>query len=115
MKIYLVLLLFFSVVNCYQRYQAQIPNGANVPDPCNTAQFWGGVGHQKRAGGGTRNTFGILMGEVGVQWGRSACLADSDGDGLSNGEELGDPNCVWSVGGNPPIRTTNITHPGICE
>ena len=36
---------------------------------------------------------------------------DSDGDGITNGEELGDPQCVWTPGNNPN-RTTNITHPG---
>lgn len=39
------------------------------------------------------------------------CTADSDGDGRTNGEELGDPSCVWSVG-QEPSRTVNITHPG---
>ena len=39
---------------------------------------------------------------------------DSDGDGKSNGEELGDPNCQW-VEGQEPERKTNITHPGICD
>lgn len=37
---------------------------------------------------------------------------DSDGDGLSNGEELGDPQCDWQKG-NTPHRTVNITHPGM--
>ena len=36
---------------------------------------------------------------------------DSDGDGMTNGEELGDPQCVW-IPGNNPNRTTHITHPG---
>ena len=36
---------------------------------------------------------------------------DSDGDGITNGEELGDPQCVW-IPGNNPNRTTHITHPG---
>ena len=26
---------------------------------------------------------------------------DSDGDGMSNGEELGDPDCVWTQGDTP--------------
>ena len=37
---------------------------------------------------------------------------DSDGDGRTNGEELGDPGCVWSPGQSPQ-HTTNITHPGL--
>ena len=36
---------------------------------------------------------------------------DSDGDGLTNGDELGDPNCDWKEG-EEPYRVTGITHPG---
>ena len=36
---------------------------------------------------------------------------DSDGDGWSNGEELGDPDCTWTPGSTPK-RTSDITHPG---
>lgn len=115
MKICVVLLAFLSAVHCHQSYQARIPNGLRVPDPCNTAQFWPGVGHQKKAGSGTRNRFGVVMGEVQIRWGVSVCQLDSDGDGRTNGEELGDPNCQWAMGGNPPVFSTNITHPGICE
>ena len=37
-------------------------------------------------------------------------MADSDGDGATNGEELGDPNCVWVYGGAP--ESTPTGHPG---
>ena len=46
-----------------------------------------------------------------VQWNVALCQLDSDGDGMTNGQELGDPNCVWTEG-NAPKRTDNITHPG---
>lgn len=36
---------------------------------------------------------------------------DSDGDGQTNGEELGDPCGVWTVG-DTPARTTDISAPG---
>lgn len=115
MEICILLLAILSTAQCHQSYQARIPNGIRVPDPCNDAQFWPGVGHQKKAGGGTRNPFGVLIGTLQVQWGKSACQADSDGDGRTNGEELGDPNCQWTIGGNPPALSTNLSHPGICE
>ena len=35
------------------------------------------------------------------QWTKTLCEQDSDGDGRSNGDELGDPNCVWKKGGVP--------------
>ena len=37
--------------------------------------------------------------------------ADTDGDGQSNGLELGDPSCCWTEGGTPPI-TDDLSHPG---
>lgn len=36
---------------------------------------------------------------------------DSDDDGLTNGEELGDPCCVWKEG-DTPERRTMLSHPG---
>ena len=45
-------------------------------------------------------------------WSSSLCLKDSDGDGRTNGEELGDSQCVWKEGG-VPAETAGITHPGI--
>lgn len=41
------------------------------------------------------------------------CTLDSDNDGFTNGQELGDPDCVWK-NGIVPHRTNNITHPGVC-
>ncbi|CAL1537346.1 unnamed protein product [Lymnaea stagnalis] len=41
-------------------------------------------------------------------------MKDSAGDGMSNGQELGDPNFVW-ISNATPERTTDITHPGICD
>lgn len=32
------------------------------------------------------------------QWTSALCNHDSDGDGLSNGAELGDPGCTWRRG-----------------
>jgi dopamine beta-monooxygenase len=43
-------------------------------------------------------------------WTADLCQADSDGDGTSNGAELGDPNCTWTVGGTPEGKSTG--HPG---
>ena len=30
-----------------------------------------------------------------LRWTRELCEKDSDGDGFTNGEELGDPCCIW--------------------
>ncbi|XP_033732467.1 tyramine beta-hydroxylase-like isoform X2 [Pecten maximus] len=50
---------------------------------------------------------------VWCKWTRALCEMDSDGDGKTNGEELGDPACVW-VKGNSPAATNGISHPGTC-
>lgn len=39
------------------------------------------------------------------------CGGDSDGDGQTNGQELGDPCCTWQEGQSAP-RTTDISNPG---
>ncbi|XP_065180709.1 temptin-like [Sycon ciliatum] len=44
-------------------------------------------------------------------WQREFCLKDSDGDGFSNGYELGDPECVWKPGAHP-MRVSGLSHPG---
>ncbi len=44
-----------------------------------------------------------------VDWARD-CSADADGDGHSNGAELGDPDCVWTIGDTPAMERTG--HPG---
>ena len=39
------------------------------------------------------------------------CRKDSDGDGRTNGEELGDPHCRWTIG-TQADRNAVVTHPG---
>ncbi|KAH9508905.1 DBH-like monooxygenase protein 1 [Bulinus truncatus] len=98
----------------YPSYQDQIPNGQNVIHPCIPNYRWPGVGHQNRNGGGKRNNFGLDFYKAEHKWTEFLCRLDSDGDGRTNGEELGDPYCVWSPG-TVPSRVENITHPGVCE
>ena len=45
------------------------------------------------------------------KWTIELCNKDSDGDGKTNGQELGDPNCVWVEGGIPEI-VNDLSHPG---
>ncbi|MBX2812412.1 MAG: hypothetical protein KTR25_11405 [Myxococcales bacterium] len=46
-----------------------------------------------------------------VDW-PTVCARDSDNDGSSNGEELGDPNCTWAA--NAPA-TTQVSNPNVDE
>jgi len=99
------------ITDAYQSFRDTMPNGYNVRD-CNGVIVHG-VGHNLAAGGSSRNNFGYEFHEsyTGV-WDEIICRMDSDGDGRTNGEELGDPNCVWTPGQTPEI-TEGITHPGL--
>ncbi|RHY22798.1 hypothetical protein DYB32_009390 [Aphanomyces invadans] len=39
-------------------------------------------------------------------------MRDSDGDGLTNGQELGDPCCIWTKGAIPN-QTVGLSDPGL--
>ncbi|XP_076454722.1 uncharacterized protein LOC143289580 [Babylonia areolata] len=110
----LVLLLVLSPTLGYPQYQTAIPNGNRVPHPCVQGQAWLGVGHVVPAGGGDRNPFGRDFAAHGMKWTPELCHADSDGDGRSNGQELGDPQCTWREGMTPDLQAP-ISHPGVCE
>lgn len=51
-------------------------------------------------------------------WTKWLCLKDSDRDNKTNGDELGDPCCIWNVGDIPRYTTNSIqsfylvSHPG---
>jgi len=85
-------------------YRDEIPNGHNVPGVA-------APGHVRAAGGGPRNSFGDDFESAGKRWTAALCGMDSDGDGLTNGEELGDPDCIWRKG-EAPTFTAGISHPG---
>ncbi|POM67455.1 Cleavage induced conserved protein [Phytophthora palmivora] len=86
-------------------YVSRIPNGENVPGV--TA-----LGHEDTIGEDTtRNVFGIAFEEASMGWTKEMCEADSDEDGQTNGQELGDPCCIWREGDNPQW-TVGVSHPG---
>lgn len=92
----------------FAEFRDRIPNGYNVKD--SNGQPWPGVGHYRDAGGGARNPFGTDFASAGFKWTRALCEMDSDGDGIPNGVELGDPDCVWKRGAIPAGPA--ISHPG---
>ena len=102
--------IFVPTVCAHSTYNRLIPNGDNVPG-------WRAVGHVEplpprgNLTGFHRNRFGLDFKQARFQWTVELCHMDSDGDGATNGEELGDPLCVWHVGMRPS-RSSNITHPG---
>eukprot|EP00429_Kryptoperidinium_foliaceum_P068802 CAMPEP_0176074954 /NCGR_PEP_ID=MMETSP0120_2-20121206/37461_1 /TAXON_ID=160619 /ORGANISM="Kryptoperidinium foliaceum, Strain CCMP 1326" /LENGTH=131 /DNA_ID=CAMNT_0017408655 /DNA_START=1 /DNA_END=392 /DNA_ORIENTATION=+ len=95
----------------HSRYQERIPNGRQVQ---RSGVYWPAVGHKSSSIGSGENEFGYAFKRAGYSWTVALCEADSDGDGYSNGMELGDPNCTW-IFGQAPARSVNISHPGFAD
>ncbi|XP_052089897.1 temptin-like [Mytilus californianus] len=110
----LISVSLFSLVYGFPWFQGRIPNGNRVPNPCNKGT-WLGVGHLREVGGGNRNIFGQDFFQAGLRWTVNLCEMDSDGDGKTNGEELGDPKCEWYMEATHPVIFNATGHPGICE
>jgi hypothetical protein len=72
----------------------------------------GPLGHAGGVTGGPLNAFGEAFQAANLQWTPALCQHDSDGDGATNGEELGDPCCQWTPGSALPLTTAAVTHPG---
>jgi hypothetical protein len=86
-------------------YLQSIPNGKNAAKP-----FTRALGHTGTAADvGQYTQFGKDYQAAGRDWAK-LCAMDSDKDGQTNGEELGDPCCVWKVG-SQPVHTTGISDP----
>ena len=72
--------------------------------------------------GGTRNSFGKAIEPLTAVndcvvnfWGPALAAADSDGDGRTNGEELGDPEGLWKPGDPAPGNPSQVTLPGVSD
>ena len=50
--------------------------------------------------------------DAGFVWTEALCRADTDGDGQTNGLELGDPCCVWTGGDDVPEHTSDVSLAG---
>ncbi|MGM0558690.1 MAG: MYXO-CTERM sorting domain-containing protein [Myxococcota bacterium] len=79
----------------------QVPNGLERScQTCHTVAL-------PQVGNGPLNDFGMDVNSnlegtgvsATVDW-PAVCDLDSDGDGFTNGEELGDPDCTWTTGSN---------------
>lgn len=125
-------LLLLTSVLCpglaFPSYRKNVPNGYRVGCPpdvqgCRTgdtsqgepASVCDGLGHATCAGADfPLNPFGEALKAADFKWTQDLCKADSDGDGFSNGEELGDPCCSWTDGDGPSpyMSSMNATHPG---
>ena len=108
--VFAVLVLVVSIpmlVSARTSRLQQIPNN----------KFGCGACHTNAAGGGARNAFGKQVGanltdapapaQQEVQWSEIYDM-DADGDGFTNGQELGDPMGEWRTGdANPDVAPSH--------
>lgn len=80
----------------------EVPNGR--ARSCQTCHEVGGGVIFNPFGSDVRSYLvdGASAGEMHVNWGPELAARDSDGDGVSNGEELGDPDGTWRTGNPDP-------------
>jgi predicted ferric reductase len=106
-----VCMLLIQSTHSHSKYRDNLPNSQILYSQPNL-NF---LGHQNLE---TKqlNWFGFDFAGNGYQWTKDLCFLDSDGDGQSNGLELGDPSCSWSVDQPNPndkwYTNVNISHPG---
>ena len=108
----LLLLLFLLRVSAHPHYALLLPHAHDVfHDDQNIAA----IGHINFRGHGALNQFGKDFVLAGRKWTRELCEMDSDGDGRTNGEELGDISCEWKRHDDdvPVYHGKRFTHPGV--
>ena len=99
--------LFFLFVVCQSReeYLRRIPNGLYSRFAGNSQ-----TGHRPS---GQRNPFGEAFEFNNKVYSPDFCKLDSDGDGQTNGFELGDECCMWSNSSwDSVLKTTGLSFPG---
>ncbi|KAG1698186.1 hypothetical protein DVH05_015176 [Phytophthora capsici] len=108
MRAFICVIVAFAAsrVSGYSMYAMRVPNGDKVPGV--TA-----LGHLDPILAGPMNEFGMDMIDADFRWTKDFCMKDSDGDGQTNGQELGDPCCEFVHRKNPKVRwTEGVSHPG---
>ncbi|KAJ8315266.1 hypothetical protein KUTeg_007416 [Tegillarca granosa] len=113
MKVLVFVACLMSVCFSFPGIRDFIPNGYTVPNPCKRGtgnSIWPGVGHSNIYGRGQLNQFGMDFMDEFYTYTERLCNKDSDGDGKSNGEELGDPNCTWYYSSSQTLEPA-IGHP----
>jgi len=97
---FLSTLFVIASIHAYRQDLAKLPNGNS---------YGLTLGHP---GGNTKvpTKLASTFYGAGQTWNKAFCMADADGDGQTNGLEMGDPCCRWSVGQTPQF-TTGLSDP----
>lgn len=98
-----ITILLTTYASGYPQYNNNVPNGNLIPPSAIE------LGHP---GGATKRytSFANQYVSNSRKWTRSLCTSDADGDGQSNGLEMGDPCCTWTQGA-APLFTTGLSNP----
>lgn len=110
MKVLAVLVFLFGCAHALPKYRDAMPNPQATKTDGLVCRELGHTGCV--VGKATVNQFAQDFKANGYKYDEKFCKMDSDGDGVSNGAELGDPCCVFTVGATP-TRTNDLSHPGL--
>jgi hypothetical protein len=99
----LAIFSFAGAAHALPGFAAQVPNGA--ASNCFACHTNGG------SDSAAKTAFADAFKAAGKTWTADLANADSDGDGQTNGQELGDPCGTWKSGAEAP-RADNISNPG---
>ena len=105
-RLLLCVCTLLSLGAAHFEYVQRNPNGDH---------FGAGLGHLDPTSPGARNKYGEAFDAAGRQWSQALCAADADGDGQSNGHELGDECCFWTANASctqPVLTAANLSNPG---
>ena len=117
----------------YRRWMKGIPNSDAVPCPmddfnaaavpgCHGTDQCDAFGHasclpygdETGVASGFGSLFSGALKTTAYGWTVDTCAQDSDGDGFSNGDELGDPCCAWSYGA-APLLSRDLSNPSFAS
>lgn len=100
------ILALFQLASGHEMYKTRIPNADGIAGVS-------ALGHLDVNGRGPRNAFGQEFAANGYQWTLDLCRSDSDQDGKTNGEELGDPCCKFTPSNGATLIADGLSHPGL--
>ena len=89
------LLASFLGASAHPQYVARNPNGAAY------GAAGAALGHKNPSDPGARGSYGQAFAANGFTY-TGLCAGDADGDGMSNGHEMGDECCLWSAAADCP-------------
>ena len=89
------MIILNQAILSYQFYTYELPNGNKL-----SKSFGHGNGCNREFDEDCEAMRWDFL-DAGKKWTEDLCNKDSDGDGKTNGLELGDPNCVWKRGDTP--------------